>query len=98
MLEKFGQGKHQTGGSCVMWGFMCCTSDQMLWQVIKSRRIRWVRHVASMQERRNVYRILVRKSEERTVLGRPGVEWGIILNGSYRNRVGELGLFRFYKI
>jgi len=41
---------------------MICTPDQMLGQVIKSRWIRWVRHVTSMQEQRNPYGFLVGKS------------------------------------
>jgi hypothetical protein len=32
-------------------------------RVIKSRRIRWARHVARMVERRGVYRVLVGKPE-----------------------------------
>jgi hypothetical protein len=36
----------------------------------KSRRLRWVRHVAQ-KGKRNVYRILVAKQERRRPLGRP---------------------------
>ena len=35
-------------------------------QEIESRRMRWAGHVAGMEERRDVYRILVGKPEERT--------------------------------
>jgi hypothetical protein len=38
---------------------------------IKSRRIRWVRHVARMRERRNEYRVLAGKPEGKSPLGRP---------------------------
>jgi hypothetical protein len=38
---------------------------------IKSRRIRWVRHVARMGEGRNVYRVLVVKPEGKGPLERP---------------------------
>jgi hypothetical protein len=38
---------------------------------IKSRRIRWVVHVARMGEKRNAYRILVGKPERKRPLGRP---------------------------
>jgi len=38
-------------------------SSLNIFQVIKSRRRRWVRHVARMGERRGVYRVLVGKSE-----------------------------------
>jgi len=38
--------------------------------VIKSRRRRWVGHVACMGEKRNVYRVLVAKQEGKRPLGR----------------------------
>ena len=44
-------------------------------RVIKSRRLRWVRHVARMGTRRDAYWILVRKPEERRPLGRPRRRW-----------------------
>jgi len=44
-------------------------------QVIKSRRIRWVGHVARMGEGRGVYRVLVGKPEGRRPLGRPSRRW-----------------------
>jgi hypothetical protein len=37
----------------------------------KSRRMRWVEHVARMGEDRRVYKILVGKLEEERLLGRP---------------------------
>ena len=40
-------------------------------RVIKSRRMRWTGHVARMGEEREVYRVLVGKSEGRRPLGRP---------------------------
>jgi hypothetical protein len=43
--------------------------------MIKSRRMRWARHVARMGEKRNVYRILVGKPEGRRPLGRPRRRW-----------------------
>jgi len=39
-------------------------------QVIKSRRMRWARHVAHMGEERGVYRVLLGKPERRRPLGR----------------------------
>jgi hypothetical protein len=45
--------------------------------VIKSRRMRWVGHVARIEERRSVYRVLVGK-HERDHLGDPGVDGRII--------------------
>jgi hypothetical protein len=38
---------------------------------IKSRRMRWARHVARMGEERNVYRVLMGKPEGKRPLGRP---------------------------
>jgi len=44
--------------------------------VIKSRRIRWAVHVASIgEERRGVYSVLVRKPEGKRPLGRPRRRW-----------------------
>jgi hypothetical protein len=40
-------------------------------RLIKSRRMRWAGHVARMGETRNAYRILVRKPEGKSPLGRP---------------------------
>jgi hypothetical protein len=43
--------------------------------IIKSKRMRWVGHVARMGEKRNVYRLLVGKPEGRRPLGRPRSRW-----------------------
>ena len=43
-------------------------------RVIKSR-MRWAGHVACMEERINVYRVLVGKPEEKRPLGRPRRRW-----------------------
>jgi hypothetical protein len=42
---------------------------------IKSRRMRWVGHVARMEQGRNVYRVLVGKPEGKRPLGRPRRIW-----------------------
>ena len=42
---------------------------------IKSRRMRWAKHVAHMGEVRGVYRVLVGKPEGRRPLGRPRRGW-----------------------
>jgi hypothetical protein len=49
---------------------------------IKSKRMRWARHVARMGERRNVYRLLVGKTEGKRPLERPRRGWenGIIMD------------------
>jgi hypothetical protein len=39
-------------------------------RIIKSRRMRWVGHVARMGEKRNAYRLLVGKPEGKRPLGR----------------------------
>ena len=44
-------------------------------QVIKSRRMRWMGHVARMGERRGIYRVLVGKLEGKRRLGRPSGRW-----------------------
>jgi len=40
-------------------------------RVVKSRRMRWVRHVARMGEGRGVHRVLMGKPERKRPLGRP---------------------------
>jgi hypothetical protein len=42
---------------------------------VKSRRMRWVGHVAHMGEERNVYRVLIGKPEIKRPLGRPRRRW-----------------------
>jgi hypothetical protein len=41
-------------------------------RVIRLMRMRWARHVARMGEERGVYRFLVRRTEGKRPLGRPG--------------------------
>jgi hypothetical protein len=54
---------------------------------IKSRRMKWVGHVARMGEKRKVYKVLIRKPEGKTPLGRLRCRW------EYGIRIdpGELG-------
>jgi hypothetical protein len=47
-----------------------CSSPDIIRQ-IKSRIMRWARHVARMGEGRNVYRVLVGKPEGKRPLERP---------------------------
>jgi hypothetical protein len=42
---------------------------------MKTRMMGWAGHVARMGERRNAYRLLVEKSEERKPLGRQSHRW-----------------------
>jgi len=44
-------------------------------RVIKSRRMRWVGHVARMSKERGVYRVLVGKPEGKRPMGRPRRRW-----------------------
>jgi hypothetical protein len=44
-------------------------------RVIKSRRMKWARHVAPMGEGRGVYRVLVGRPEGKTPLERPRRRW-----------------------
>jgi hypothetical protein len=44
-------------------------------RTIKSKRMRWARHVARMGEKRDVYRLLVGKPEGKRPLGRPRLMW-----------------------
>ena len=44
-------------------------------RVIKSGRMRWTGHVAFMEERRGVYRVLLGKSEVKRPLWRPRRRW-----------------------
>jgi len=44
-------------------------------RVVKSRRMRWVGHVARMGQWRGVYRVLVGKPEGKRPLGRPRRRW-----------------------
>jgi len=46
-------------------------SSPSIIRLIKSRRMRWVWHVARMGERRVAYRVLVRRTEGKRPLGRP---------------------------
>ena len=44
-------------------------------RLFKSRRIRWAGHVARMEYRRDLYRVLVGKREGKRRLGRPRRRW-----------------------
>jgi hypothetical protein len=50
-------------------------SSPSIIRTIKSKRMRWVGHVARMGEKRNVYRLLVRKPEGKRPLGKPRLIW-----------------------
>jgi hypothetical protein len=50
-------------------------SSPSIIRIIKSRRMRWTRHVARMGEKRNAYRILVGKPGGKRPLGRSRRRW-----------------------
>jgi hypothetical protein len=50
-------------------------SSPCISRVIKSKRMRWAKHVARMGEGRNVYRVLVGKPEGKRLLERPRLRW-----------------------
>jgi hypothetical protein len=56
-------------------------------RIIKSRRLRWAGHVARMREKRNAFRLLVRKPEGKRPLGRPRRRWV----DNIRLDLGEVG-------
>jgi hypothetical protein len=50
-------------------------SSPNIFQVIKSRRMRWVKHVAHMEDRAGTYRALVERPKARGQLVRPRHRW-----------------------
>jgi hypothetical protein len=53
-------------------------------RVIKSRRMRWPRHVARVGEERGVYRVWWENLRERDHWGDPGIDERIILKWIFR--------------
>jgi hypothetical protein len=62
-------------------------SSPSIIRIIKSRRMRRAGHVARMGEKRNVYRLLVGKSDGKRLLGRPRRRW----MDNIRMDLGEVG-------
>jgi hypothetical protein len=50
-------------------------SSQRIIRMIKSRRMRWARHVARIGEEKNAYRVLVKMLKGKRPLGRPRPRW-----------------------
>jgi hypothetical protein len=67
-------------------------SSPSIIRIIKSRRIRWVGHVARMGKKRNAYRLLVGKPEEKRPLERPRRGWVDNIKMDLLERVGRCGL------
>jgi hypothetical protein len=63
-----------------------CSSPDVIGQ-IKSRRIRWVGHVARVGEGRKMYRVLVGKLEGKRPLERPRRRW----EGGIKMDLREIG-------
>ena len=59
-------------------------SSPSIVRVIKSRRTRWARHVARMEERRGLYRGFEGNMMERDHVRDPGVDGRIILRWIFR--------------
>jgi hypothetical protein len=57
-------------------------------RVIKSRRMRWVGHVACMEEGRGDYRVLVGRPKGKRPLGRPRCRW----EDNIKMDLGEIGI------
>jgi hypothetical protein len=62
-------------------------SSPSIIRIIKSRRIRWAGHVTRMREKRNAYRLLLGKPEEKRPVGRPRRRWV----DNIRMHLGEVG-------
>ena len=70
------RGGRSNVGSLYCILFMCYTRNDLyctpnIVREIKSRRMRWVGHVARMEEGRGVHKVLVGKPEGKRPLGRP---------------------------
>jgi hypothetical protein len=61
-------------------------SSASIIRIIKSRRLRWARRVARMGEKRNAYRLLVRKPEGKRALRRQRRRWV----GNIKMDLGEI--------
>jgi hypothetical protein len=66
-------------------------SSPNITRIMKSRKMRWARHVARMGERRGVHRVLVGKPEGKNHLEGPGVDGRIILKRIFRTWARGIG-------
>ena len=61
-----------------MWNFIVCTVHLInIVRVIKSRRLKWVGHVARMEEGRSAFKILSSKPTGKKPLGRLRRRWEV---------------------
>ena len=88
MLRKiFGPKRDEVTGECGKihneeLNILYCSPNIV--RVIKLRRMRWAGHVGRMGESRDVYRVLVGKSEGNKPLGDPDIDGRIILRWIFR--------------
>jgi hypothetical protein len=50
-------------------------SSPSIIRIMKSRRMKWAGHIARMGEKRNAYRLLMRKPEGKRPIGRQRRRW-----------------------
>jgi hypothetical protein len=62
-------------------------SSPSIIRMMRSRRMRWVRHVARMGRKTNACRVLVGRTEGKTPLGRPRRRWV----NNVKMDLGEIG-------
>jgi hypothetical protein len=83
VAEELSPSQKKKKTSCIAVG-CCCVGGSPIRKVIslmrnvpviKSRRMRWVGHVARFGEGRGVYRVLVGEPEGKRLLGRPRRSW-----------------------
>jgi len=65
------------------------SSPNIIW-VFKSRRMRWVGHVARMSDRRGAYRFLMGDMMERDHLKDLRIDGSVILKGAFKEWDGEM--------
>jgi hypothetical protein len=75
-LRVFGKRREVTGGWIILHNeeLRDLYSSPSIIRIIRSRRMRWARHVARMErkkKKKNAYRLLVGKPEGKRPLGRP---------------------------
>jgi hypothetical protein len=82
LSEMFGSRGTRKQGSedYIKKSFMICILQQILFGVIKSRRMRWAGHVERMGYRRDAYRVEVGRTNKQTTIGRSRRRWKDSIN------------------
>jgi hypothetical protein len=83
--------KTDRGGNCITMNFITCI---LCPKVIKSRRMRWVGHVARMEEGRGVYRVWLGGPKVRDYWKYLGIGGRITLRWTF-SRYRSMGQTRF---